>query len=136
MEPRVKAKAAALFAALLLCVSSAPALAAGYSGPGAEGTAQSGYTGPGAVASVTTVAAALQAADDTPVVLTGHISKQLRKKHYEFKDESGTIEVEIGSGKWPQQAVSETTQVRLYGKVEHKKWGGREVEVKRVDIVP
>lgn len=45
-----------------------------------------GYTGPGATPQVTTVAAALEAADDTHVVLEGQIVKRLQDELYEFKD--------------------------------------------------
>jgi len=77
----------------------------------------------------------MKAADDTPAVLTGYITQRLRKEHYEFKDDSGIIQVEIDNDEWPAQAVSETTQVRLYGEVEHKKRGEREIDVDRVEIV-
>jgi len=124
-----------LLAAALLAASTSLVFAAGYTGPNSGHKAQYGYTGPGATSTVTTVAAALKAADDTPAVLTGYITQRLRKKHYEFKDDSGTIQVEIDNDEWPAQPISETTQVRLYGEVEHKKWGGREIDVDRVEIV-
>ena len=50
------------------------------------------YTGPGAVTQVTSVAAALKAADDTPVLLQGQIVKRLQDELYEFKDASGTMQ--------------------------------------------
>jgi len=124
-----------LAASALLASCASLAFAAGYTGPNSGHSAQSGYTGPGAASTVTTVAAALKAANDTPAVLTGYITQRLRKKHYEFKDDSGTIQVEIDNDEWPAQPISETTQVRLYGEVEHKKWGGREIDVDRVEIV-
>jgi len=130
----MKLKAPVLLATILT-VSSGLALAAGYTGPNGGHNATSGYTGPGAVVRVTTVAEAMKAADDTPAVLTGYITQRLRKKHYEFKDDSGTIQVEIDNDEWPAQPISETTQVRLYGEVEHKKRGGREIDVDRVEIV-
>jgi len=132
----MKLKTLPLLAALLTA-SSGLALAAGYTGPGShhKGAAGGGYTGLGAAVSVTTAAEALKAADDTPAVLTGYITQRLRKDRYEFKDDSGTIQVEIDNDEWPPQPIAETTQVRLYGEVEQKKWGGREIDVDRVEIV-
>ncbi|KXU38650.1 hypothetical protein AXE65_12645 [Ventosimonas gracilis] len=126
-----------LLASAVLAASSGLAFAAGYTGPdsGRGHKPASGYTGPSAPGSVTTVAEAMKAADDTPAVLTGYITQRLRKEHYEFKDDSGIIQVEIDNDEWPAQAVSETTQVRLYGEVEHKKRGEREIDVDRVEIV-
>jgi len=134
---------ASVLLATILTASSGLALAAGYTGPGGNGhnghnghKAQSSYTGPNAVTTASTVAEAMKAADDSPAVLTGYITQRLRKNHYEFKDDSGTIQVEVDNRAWPAQPISETTKVRLYGEVEHKKWGGREVEVDRVELVP
>ena len=93
-----------------------------------------GYTGPGAHA-VTTVAAANDAADDTPVVLQGHVTKKLNNDDkYEFKDASGTITVEIDDEDLPPVAFNEKTQVKLTGEVE-KGLMKREIDVDLVEIV-
>jgi len=120
-----------LLASAVLAASSGLVFAAGYTGPGSE-PASASAPGP-----VTTVAEAMKAADDTPVVLTGYITQRLRKEHYKFKEDGigYTIEVEIDDDEWPAQAVSEATHVRLYGEVEHKKRGKREIDVDRVEII-
>jgi uncharacterized protein (TIGR00156 family) len=92
------------------------------------------YTGPGAVTHVTTVAAALDAADDTPVVLQGHIVKRLQNELYEFKDASGTINVEIDDEHWPAQAISETAEVKISGEVDHD-LTSREIDVEHLERV-
>ncbi len=92
------------------------------------------YTGPGANTQVTTVAAALDAADDTPVVLQGKIVKRLQDELYEFKDATGTISVEIDDEDWPAQAVSETAMVKLTGEVDRDLMS-REIDVKFVELV-
>ncbi|MBM7062803.1 NirD/YgiW/YdeI family stress tolerance protein [Pseudomonas sp. UL073] len=92
------------------------------------------YTGPGSTPAITTAAAALTAADDTPVVLSGQIVKRLQGDKYEFKDASGTIQVEIDHDDWPAQSVSETAKVKLSGEVEHEH-GGHEVDVDRVELL-
>ncbi|ERI53567.1 stress-induced protein YgiW [Pseudomonas sp. EGD-AK9] len=93
-----------------------------------------GYTGPGATPQVTSVSAALQAADDTQVVLEGQIVKRLQDELYEFKDASGTIQVEIDDEDWPNQTVSETAKVRLTGEVD-KDFNSREIDVDRVELI-
>ena len=98
------------------------------------GAFAAGYTGPGAQ-SVTTVAAANDAADDTPVVLQGFVTKKINNDDkYEFKDASGTIQVEIDDEDWPNQTVSETAKVRLTGEVD-KDFNSREIDVDRVELI-
>lgn len=93
-----------------------------------------GYTGPGAQP-VTTVAAANEAADDTPVVLQGYITKKINNDDkYEFKDNTGTIHVEIDNEDLPVTPFNEKTQVKLTGEVE-KHLMSREVDVDIVEIV-
>ena len=58
-------------------------------------TLAAGYTGPGATPTTTTVKAALEAADDTPVVLQGTIVKRIKGDIYEFRDATGSMKVEI-----------------------------------------
>lgn len=94
----------------------------------------SSYTGPGAVAQVTTVAAALDAADDTPVLLQGQIVKRLQDELYEFKDASGSINVEIDDEHWPAQAVSETATVKISGEVD-RDLTSREIDVEYLELV-
>ncbi|MGQ7959846.1 NirD/YgiW/YdeI family stress tolerance protein [Pseudomonas sp. SP16.1] len=93
-----------------------------------------GYTGPGVTPQVTSVSAALEAGDDTQVVLEGQIVKRLQDELYEFKDASGTIQVEIDDEDWPNQNVSETAKVRLSGEVD-KDFNGREIDVDRVELI-
>ena len=42
-----------------------------------------------------TVAQALRANDETAVTLTGTIVSQIQHEHYEFKDQTGTINIEV-----------------------------------------
>ena len=93
-----------------------------------------GYTGPGATPQVTTVAAALETADDTHVVLEGQIVKRLQDELYEFKDASGTINVEIDDEHWPAQAISETAVVKISGEVDHD-LTSREIDVEHLELV-
>ncbi|MFV0455666.1 MAG: YgiW/YdeI family stress tolerance OB fold protein [Pseudomonas sp.] len=93
----------------------------------------SSYTGP-SVQPENTVTAALEADDDTPVVLQGHITQRLGNEMYEFKDASGQITVEIDDEDLPTTSFDDKTQVRLIGEVD-KNMIKREVDVDRVEIV-
>ncbi|MCP8466824.1 NirD/YgiW/YdeI family stress tolerance protein [Pseudomonas sp. ZM23] len=105
-------------------------LAAGYTGPGSDAAK------PAAAAQVTTVKQAQSAADDTPAVLEGVITKRLHGEHYEFKDATGTIQVEIDHDDWPAGAsVSESTKVRLTGEVDHHNRKATDIDVDRVEIL-
>ena len=105
-----------------LAVGSVAALA---TGPASQG----GYSGPGpAVMSVQDV---LTMRDNAPVVMRGHIVQHLGKDKYLFRDASGTIRVDIGSDRWPTQAINPNNLIELHGDVD-KDWNSVEVEVKRV----
>lgn len=112
-----------------IALFSGASFAAGYSGPGSE----AGKPAPSA--QVTTVKVAKEAADDTPAVLEGSIVKRLHGEHYEFKDATGSMQVEIDHEDWPQGVdVSEKTKVRLTGEVDHER-KGVEIDVDRVEVL-
>jgi uncharacterized protein (TIGR00156 family) len=93
-----------------------------------------GYTGPGAEV-VSTVVAANNASDDTPVILKGFVIKKLNNDdRYEFKDATGSITVEIDEEALPAVAFNDKTQVRLTGEVE-KGLIQREIDVDVLEIV-
>jgi len=96
--------------------------------------AANGYTGPSSVATSKTVAEAMKAADDTPVVLTGQITKKLSNETYEFKDATGTIQVEIDDEDLPGQPFDDKHTLRLTGEVD-KHLTSREIDVDRAEIV-
>lgn len=92
-----------------------------------------GYVGPGAAA-IENVAAAHKAADDTPVVLQGHIMQRLKGEKYEFRDDTGSINVEIDDEDWPAVAINEKTRVKLSGEVDRGLME-REVDVDFVEVL-
>ncbi|MEL7940500.1 MULTISPECIES: NirD/YgiW/YdeI family stress tolerance protein [Pseudomonas] len=117
-----------LIAAIAL-FSGATFAAGGYTGPGSD-AAKPAASGP-----VNTVKAAQAAADDTPAVLEGVITKRLHGEHYEFKDATGSMQVEIDHDDWPQGVdISDKTKVRLTGEVDHER-KGVEIDVDRVDVL-
>lgn len=70
-------------------------------------TLAAGYTGPGATPTTTTVKAALEAADDTPVVLQGTIVKRIKGDIYEFRDATGSMKVEIDDEDFPPMEIND-----------------------------
>lgn len=105
--------------------------AGGYTGPGSDAQPAAAATG-----QITTVKQAQAAADDTKVVLEGTITKRISSEHYEFKDATGSIQVEIDNDDWPAgTSVSENTKVRLTGEVDHHKQKPTDIDVDRVEIL-
>lgn len=91
------------------------------------------YTGPSHKPAIQTVASAAKSADDTQVVLVGFIIAKLRDEHYTFQDNSGKIEIEIDDKRFPSTPVSETTQVRIHGKVDKHLGKDATIDVKKVE---
>ena len=114
-----KSSAGALAFSAILSVATNPAFAQ--------------YTGPSHKPSIQTVASAAKSADDTHVVLVGSIIAKLRDEHYTFQDGSGKIEIEIDDKHFPSTPISETTQVRIYGKVDKHFGKDATIDVKKVE---
>ena len=119
----------ALAALVLMLVLGAGSAMAKGPGGGFTGPADGGYTGPGPA--MATVAEAKSMADDSHVMLRGYLVQQLGKDDYLFKDDSGTITVEIKAKEWAGQEVGPTDLVEIWGEVD-KDWNSVEIEVKRL----
>lgn len=95
-----------------------------------------GYTGPNSTQPVNTVAQALEAKDDTPVVLEGQVVERLKGDNYSFRDDSGTIQVEIDDDEWPAGAsVDQNVRVRLTGEVDRGMGSKVEVDVDTLEVL-
>ena len=92
-----------------------------------------GFKGPDSLQLVT-AAEASQLGDDTAVKLQGHIVRAQGDETYEFKDDTGTLIVEIDNEDWNGvEATSEST-VELRGEID-KEWNKTEVDVDSVRLV-
>lgn len=126
-------KAAAIFAVTALC--SAPAFAAqtgGFVEPNASTSpshSSGGFSGPDG--SVTTVEKAKELKDDSWVTVRGHIERRVGSEDYLFRDETGTITVEIDDKYWNGQNVAPTDKVELQGELD-KGFNSAELDVKQV----
>jgi uncharacterized protein (TIGR00156 family) len=109
----------------------ASAAAAQTPAPAAAPAAPAAMAAP---APVKTVADAMKAKDDTKVVLEGLIVKKFDNAHYEFKDATGTVKIDIDKNAMPAKGLDVNTKVRLNGEVDAKK-SGVEIEVKKVEVL-
>ena len=123
-----------LIASALTLVLAAPAFAA-FEGPSAAAQ-PGGFKGPGAASSVDTVAKALEARDESPVVLEGRIVSAAKEhEEYVFQDKTGKIIIEIDDDLFHGRTVTPENTIRLWGEVDTKFGRDSEVEVDRFEIV-
>lgn len=113
--------------ALALALATGPVLAADNASPG-------GFTGPDAVPLVT-VADAAGLPNDAVARLQGHITRSLGHEKYEFRDDSGTVTVEIDDDDWRGVEASPDVKVELLVEVD-RDWRRMELEVESVRLVP
>ncbi len=86
-----------------------------------------------AAKNVVTVSQVAKLADETGITLTGQITKQLKGDHYEFKDKSGTIGVEIDDDIWRQAQLKVGDHVRLVGEVDTHRYKPTDIEVIKIE---
>jgi TIGR00156 family protein len=117
--------------AAVLALLSTPVLAntqqGGFSGP--TSTQSGGFVGPDGTS--TTVANAKTLRDDTWVTLRGNIVERISDDLYVFKDESGTINVDIDHKRWNGVTVTPQDRVEIRGEVD-KDWNSVEIDVKQI----
>ncbi len=82
-------------------------------------------------AAVKTVADALKANDDTPVILEGQIVKQLDNDEFTFKDATGEIQIDVSKRAWNGQTITPQDTIQIRGKVDNE-WNKTEVDVKQI----
>ena len=124
-----------LLASALAFLLATPAIAAFEAGPAAPAQA-GGFKGPGAKSAVDTVAKALKAADESPVMLEGRIlSAGPEHEEYVFQDNTGKIVIEIDDDLFHGRTVTPENTIRIWGEVDTKLARDSEVEVDRFDIV-
>ncbi|MEG3129088.1 YgiW/YdeI family stress tolerance OB fold protein [Pantoea cypripedii] len=129
-------KHAALFAIVALVAT--PVLAAqqgGFVDPNApavqshSGGFQAGNT------SVVTVKQAEEMKDDSWITVRGSLEKQIGKEDYLFRDETGSMKVEIDHKHWNGQTISPKDRVELTGELD-KDFNAIELDVKQVNKLP
>jgi uncharacterized protein (TIGR00156 family) len=136
LKGEMKMKKFAAIAAIMM-MATAPVFAAegGFNGPSATATQTQTQTQQGGFvdnnANLTTAAKVKEMKDDSWVKLRGNITERLSDDRYNFRDESGTVVVEIDHKRWNGVTVGPQDKVELQGKVD-KDWNEFEVDVKQV----
>lgn len=113
---------------------STPLLAAqngGFVDPGAPAAQiqKGGFNGPDGT--VATVKQAQGMDDDAWVTLRGNIEKRVADEDYLFRDETGTMTVEIDHKRWDGHTIGPKDRVELKGKLD-KDLNSLELDVKQV----
>jgi len=125
-------KTAAILA--MTALISTPVLAAqsgGFVDPNAPAAVaqKGGFSGPNDT--VKTIKQAKDLHDDDWVTLRGHIEKRIGDEDYLFRDETGTMTVEIDHKRWNGQMIGPQDKVELQGKLD-KDFNSLELDVKHV----
>ena len=82
-----------------------------------------------------TVAAAIKAADATPVSVTGTIVRHIQDDHFELKDNTGSIHVEIDEDLATVQQLKAGTKVKVYGEVDTHREKPTDIEVLKIELL-
>lgn len=93
---------------------------------GFQGEMQQGGGFNGSNNAVTTIEAAKNAYDDTPVAITGYIVKQSNydRDEFTFKDLAGnTIDIDVEDEAWNGQNVTAKDKITIHGKVDKEAFG-------------
>lgn len=127
--------AASVAAGLLFSLSAFAQPSGGFNGPGQNSatptpaTQKGGFVGPDAA--TTTVEQAKGLRDDAWVVLEGNIVRKIGKELYEFRDSTGSVNVDIDDNNWNGVSVTPNDKIRIEGEVD-KDWNSVEIDVKKV----
>lgn len=99
--------------------------------------AMAAWQGPGSAAPATTVSKVGDMPDDAIVSLTGNIVEKItgKKDKYTFRDDTGTITVEIDDKYFNGQDVTPDTKVQIIGEVDKDFGKPVEIDVKKLEIV-
>lgn len=90
-----------------------------------------GFNGPGATPARATAAEAANLPDDAEVTMSGYIVRSLGDERYEFRDDTGTLTVEIDDDEWQGVEVGAEDAVELTGEIDDE---GGELELE-VDVI-
>ncbi|MEZ2578467.1 YgiW/YdeI family stress tolerance OB fold protein [Buttiauxella ferragutiae] len=111
---------------------SAFAQQSGFISSDTQGNTQGGFKGP--APGTSSIAQIKTLRDNTWVVLEGSIIKQIGHEIYEFRDNSGSISVDIDDNLWLGQSVSPKDKIRIEGEID-KDWNSVEIDVKSIHVI-
>ncbi|CAG67124.1 MULTISPECIES: NirD/YgiW/YdeI family stress tolerance protein [Acinetobacter] len=73
--------------------------------------------------------------DETGVTLTGQITKHIKSDHYEFKDTTGVISLEIDDDLWRAVGLKVGDHVRAVGEVDTHRYKPTDIEVVKIEKI-
>lgn len=73
--------------------------------------------------------------DETGVTLTGQITKHIKSDHYEFKDTTGVINLEIDDDLWRAAGLKVGDYVRAVGEVDTHRYKPTDIEVVKIEKI-
>ncbi|MCU4415174.1 NirD/YgiW/YdeI family stress tolerance protein [Acinetobacter sp. WU_MDCI_Axc73] len=88
-----------------------------------------------AAKNIATVQQVANMKDETGVTLTGQITKHIKSDHYEFKDRSGTINLEIDDDIWHAAGLKVGDHVRVVGEVDTHRYKPTDIEVVKIEKI-
>lgn len=81
------------------------------------------------------MAQAIKAKDETAVTLIGKITRHIKSDHYEFKDSTGTINIEIDDDLVTPSQLKPGTKVRIMGEVDTHRYKPTDIDVAKIEIL-
>ncbi|ACE61769.1 YgiW/YdeI family stress tolerance OB fold protein [Actinobacillus pleuropneumoniae] len=81
---------------------------------------------------VNTIAQAKKAAENTPVTLTGNITRQIDSDEFLFKDATSEIKIDVEDHAWQNQNITPKDKITIYGKVDQDSQGPASIDVDRI----
>ncbi|MFW1809027.1 NirD/YgiW/YdeI family stress tolerance protein [Acinetobacter ursingii] len=73
--------------------------------------------------------------DETGVTLTGQITKHIKSDHYEFKDATGSISLEMDDDIWRAAGLKVGDHVRVVGEVDTHRYKPTDIEVVKIEKI-
>ncbi|OOR98467.1 hypothetical protein B0187_08460 [Haemophilus paracuniculus] len=117
-----------LLTSVLALALSAPAMAGFQNGNASNGKSVASQS-----ATISKVAQAKKARDNARFVISGNIINQLGDDEFTFKDETGTIRIDVDDRAWRGLNVSPKDRIRISGKVDvDSDTGERTLEVNKI----
>ena len=98
--------------------------------------AQGGFSGPAVEPKSVTVEEAKSMDDESRILIKGHIINAVGDEDYMFKDNTGTIKVEIDKDLWKGVTIKPEDNVEILGEVDRHLQKETSIEAEAIAIVP
>ncbi len=95
-----------------------------------------GFSGNTDNITITTVNQVENLPDETYVTMQGNITSQVGHEKYMFKDETGTLKIEIDDDDWNGLVVGPEDRIQIQGEVDKSWTKPTKIEVDSIQIIP